>query len=234
MKLSERQKYILEEAIKKFLETGEPISSKEVSEVSKNFRPSTIRKDMNDLIQNGFLTQLHISSGRIPTEQAFDWYAKNFQIDEKNLQFPSKYSNFVFRVLSECSSEYEKMVFASKMLSDIVQMPTFFSGKSHLEKMFGISKLFRHNVFSKDQLYYFGEFLDNFDEILKISFSKKGFDQKMQIMVGDDLPIAKGAGISVVFAPIQNKNFYFGIFGPVAMNYPAVAGILNEFRSFLN
>lgn len=232
MKLSERQKYILEQAIKKFLETGEPISSKEVSEVSDIFKSSTIRRDMNILIQNGFLAQLHISSGRVPTEEAFDWYAKNFQIKTENFALPSRYSNFVFRALADCQKDFEKMVFASKLLSDIVQMPTFFAENKKNIKMFGISKLFRHNEFSREQLYYLGEFLDNFDDVVQIIFSKNK-KQEIEILVGDNLPIGKGAGVSVV-ATVSAKNYLLGIFGPVAMNYPAVAGILNEFKLFLN
>jgi len=85
----EREKRVLFGLIDYFIETGEPVGSNSLQSAEfQDISPATIRNYFNVLEEEGHLTQLHASGGRIPTEQAYRLYAKefysHFQLSEKD------------------------------------------------------------------------------------------------------------------------------------------------------
>ncbi|MBO7217411.1 MAG: heat-inducible transcription repressor HrcA [Clostridia bacterium] len=75
MELSERKRAIIAEIVRFHIESGEPIGSKILAERLPN-APSTatLRNEMNELCQMGYLSQPHTSAGRIPTSKAYRLY----------------------------------------------------------------------------------------------------------------------------------------------------------------
>lgn len=75
MDLKERKKKILEVIIKDYINTAEPVGSRTLSKrYNLGISPATIRNEMADLEDLGFLMQPHTSSGRIPTQLAYRYY----------------------------------------------------------------------------------------------------------------------------------------------------------------
>lgn len=71
----DKRDLILESIIQAYLEMNEPIGSSELcSRMSLNIPASTIRVYFKKLSDEGAITQLHISSGRIPTATAMSYY----------------------------------------------------------------------------------------------------------------------------------------------------------------
>ncbi|MCL4385315.1 MAG: heat-inducible transcriptional repressor HrcA [Actinobacteria bacterium] len=87
MKISSRKKEILKQVIINFIEKAEPVSSQMLAEILKNeISSATIRKEMADLEEMGFLSHPHTSSGRIPTDTGYRYYIDNVIFnDEKSL-----------------------------------------------------------------------------------------------------------------------------------------------------
>ncbi len=80
-----RKKKILEAAITHYIGTAEPVSSKVLSEKYRfDVRSATIRNELNDLEKEGYLSQLHASSGRIPTDKGYRLFVD--QLKPGNLQ----------------------------------------------------------------------------------------------------------------------------------------------------
>jgi heat-inducible transcriptional repressor len=78
MKFTERKLNILKEVVDRFIEKGEPISSKEIAQDSEfGLSPATIRKEMAELELMGYLTHPHTSAGRIPTDKGYRFYVDN-------------------------------------------------------------------------------------------------------------------------------------------------------------
>lgn len=78
MTLTERQKRILKAIVKEYIDKAEPISSRRISKKKYiNYSPATIRNEMLDLEEMGFLNQPHTSAGRIPTNKAYRFYIEN-------------------------------------------------------------------------------------------------------------------------------------------------------------
>ena len=83
MELDERKQKILNAVIKNYLETGEPVGSRTISkETDLNLSSATIRNEMADLEEMGYIVQPHTSSGRIPTDAGYRLYVDNL-MEEK-------------------------------------------------------------------------------------------------------------------------------------------------------
>ena len=68
--MSERKLKILHAIIQNYLETGEPVGSRTISKYTDlNLSSATIRNEMADLEEMGYIIQPHTSAGRIPSDK---------------------------------------------------------------------------------------------------------------------------------------------------------------------
>lgn len=75
MELGERKEKILKAIIQNYLETGEPVGSRTISKYSDlNLSSATIRNEMSDLEELGYIIQPHTSAGRIPSDKGYRFY----------------------------------------------------------------------------------------------------------------------------------------------------------------
>ena len=75
MELDERKKKILQAVIRNYLETGEPVGSRTISKYTDlNLSSATIRNEMSDLEEMGYILQPHTSAGRIPSDKGYRFY----------------------------------------------------------------------------------------------------------------------------------------------------------------
>lgn len=73
--LDERKTKILNAIIRNYLETGEPVGSRTISKYTDlNLSSATIRNEMSDLEEMGYILQPHTSAGRIPSDQGYRFY----------------------------------------------------------------------------------------------------------------------------------------------------------------
>lgn len=75
MQLDDRKLKILQAIIKTYLETGEPVGSRTISKYTDlNLSSATIRNEMSDLEDMGYILQPHTSAGRIPSDKGYRLY----------------------------------------------------------------------------------------------------------------------------------------------------------------
>lgn len=75
MELDERKVIILKAIIKTYLETGEPVGSRTISKYTDlKLSSATIRNEMSDLEELGYILQPHTSAGRIPSDKGYRFY----------------------------------------------------------------------------------------------------------------------------------------------------------------
>lgn len=89
MQLDERKTKILQAVIRNYLETGEPVGSRTISKYTDlNLSSATIRNEMADLEEMGYILQPHTSAGRIPSDLGYRLYVdmmmkeKEKEVDE--------------------------------------------------------------------------------------------------------------------------------------------------------
>ena len=75
MELDDRKSTILKAIVSNYLETGEPVGSRTISKMSDlGLSSATIRNEMADLEELGYIVQPHTSAGRIPTDAGYRFY----------------------------------------------------------------------------------------------------------------------------------------------------------------
>ena len=75
MELDDRKITILKAIIKTYLETGEPVGSRTISKFTDlKLSSATIRNEMSDLEEMGYILQPHTSAGRIPSDKGYRFY----------------------------------------------------------------------------------------------------------------------------------------------------------------
>ena len=73
--LSERKRKILQYVVDDYIATAQPVSSKVITEKYMNdISSATVRSELSGLEEMGYLTQLHTSSGRVPSIEAYKLY----------------------------------------------------------------------------------------------------------------------------------------------------------------
>jgi len=90
LEMDARKRTILRAIIRNYLETGEPVGSRTISKYTDlNLSSATIRNEMSDLEEMGYILQPHTSAGRIPSDKGYRFYVdemlaeKEKQVEEK-------------------------------------------------------------------------------------------------------------------------------------------------------
>lgn len=73
--ITDRQRQILKLIVQEYVASGRPVGSKTLTErYNVGVSSATIRNEMVELEQSGFLQQLHTSGGRVPTDQGYRYF----------------------------------------------------------------------------------------------------------------------------------------------------------------
>lgn len=98
MELDGRKVTILKAIIKTYLETGEPVGSRTISKFSDlKLSSATIRNEMSDLEEMGYIVQPHTSAGRIPSDKGYRFYVDQL-MEEKDQQLSQVQELMIQRV----------------------------------------------------------------------------------------------------------------------------------------
>ena len=124
MELSERKLRILQAIIGDFISTAEPVGSRALSKkYNLGISPATIRNEMADLEEMGFLTHPHTSAGRVPSEKAYRLYVDDIM---KKSEIPEEQKEIIAEGLVKNFQALEKTIQqAAKILSNITNLTAF-------------------------------------------------------------------------------------------------------------
>ena len=100
--LDGRKITILKAIIKTYLETGEPVGSRTISKYTDlNLSSATIRNEMSDLEELGYIVQPHTSAGRIPSDKGYRFYVD--QIMQEKEEEVTEIKEDVYKRQFRCS-----------------------------------------------------------------------------------------------------------------------------------
>ncbi len=146
MELSDRKKKILQYVVDDYIETAVPVSSKSLTEKHmNNVSSATIRNELSALEELGYLTQLHTSSGRVPSAEAYKLYVSDLMVKDK---LTAKELDYIKKIFLDKADNLEEVIRnTTKVISELtsytsVGMPNK-DGKEKIESV----KFFR---FRKD------------------------------------------------------------------------------------
>lgn len=124
MELTERKLKILQAIISDYVRTAEPVGSRTISKkYDLGISPATIRNEMADLEEMGYLTHPHTSAGRVPSDMAYRLYV-NALMEKKELSREEK--SIISQRLQSNVHEFEKTIeHAASLLSEITNLTSF-------------------------------------------------------------------------------------------------------------
>jgi heat-inducible transcriptional repressor len=155
-----RNRQILADIVRTYIETGEPVSSRVISQrFDETLSTATIRNVMADLEDGGLLFQPHTSAGRVPTAAAYRFFAQEIA-SRATLSIEDR--DWIKREFNAASSSADMTERAGHVLAEvssglgIIVSPPL--GKTVLEHA---RKILRpHRLFSQPELDNIAEFLN--------------------------------------------------------------------------
>ena len=126
LELSERQITILDAVIRNYLATGEPVGSRTISKYTDlNLSSATIRNEMSDLEEMGYIVQPHTSAGRIPSDKGYRLYVDH--LIEQNEKKDKEISDMKEFVIEKTEKMDKILKQAAKMLATNTNYATLVS-----------------------------------------------------------------------------------------------------------
>lgn len=84
MELSERKRQILKVVVEDYIRTAEPVGSKAIAaRMGGSVSSATIRNELAELVEQGYLEQPHTSAGRIPSPKGYRLYVNELMERQK-------------------------------------------------------------------------------------------------------------------------------------------------------
>ena len=173
--LDERKVKILDAIIRNYLETGEPVGSRTISKYTDlNLSSATIRNEMADLEELGYIIQPHTSAGRIPSDKGYRFYVDHL-MKEKDREV-TEMKEFVIKKtqkMEQVLKQVAKMLATNTNYATMITAPSF----SNKVKFIQLSQIDEHQMLAvvvmnsnmvKNQVIAVNEALDN-ETLLKLN-----------------------------------------------------------------
>lgn len=126
MEPAARKQKILSSIVECFIRSGEPVGSKSLLDISGlKVSSATVRNDMAELTEKGYLAQPHTSAGRVPTQSGYRYYIDNVM---KLTPVTESGEEYIREVLSRCGDSPESILQSAadllSRLTDCVALAT--------------------------------------------------------------------------------------------------------------
>lgn len=174
--LSERKVKILDAVIRNYLETGEPVGSRTISKYTDlNLSSATIRNEMSDLEELGYIVQPHTSAGRIPSDKGYRFYVDHL-MKEKEREV-SEMKEFVIEKTEKMEQMFKqvaKLLATNTNYATLVSAPSYHMNKIKFIQLSAVNEnqllavIVMNSNIVKNQIIDIEESLDN-ETLLKLN-----------------------------------------------------------------
>lgn len=231
--LSPRQIDILKKIIIEYVDNAEPVGSETLEKkYDLGVSPATIRNEMARMVELGYLSKPHSSSGRIPTSRALKFYindlmrekdlsvAEEVQAKEKVWDLRNDEDKFLREVTRNLAQKTRAIAISTTHEGDI-----FSSGYAHILEMpefydYDVTK----NLLSiVDDYHYLEEML-------------RGLEHTCSVFLGDELKEEILRPYCFIFSRFQTKQNHqgsIGIVGPTRLRYETVIPTVRYFSDLI-
>lgn len=233
--MNERQSKLLAAIIKQFIDTAIPVGSKQIFESGLfHISGATVRNEMRLLGEEGYLEQLHISAGRIPTAKGYRAYVQDHVKPNDHEQIVrQKFDTLRSQYFNRKDQErvYEAVALLSHMMPNVA-----FATVPHKHRVYylGLAESFRQPEFTSNPSLITGvaEVLeDHLSEIVDAI----EVDDKIRYYIGEKhiLPQLQSCSMIVTAYKVRDQKGVIGILGPIRMDYGYNAVALEMVASLL-
>ncbi len=224
-----RKKEILAAAIDYYTRTAQPVSSEAlVRDYSLDLSPATIRNVFADLEEEGHLTHLHTSAGRIPTQSGYRFYVNNLMREIKLLgEEKRKIETEFHKNMQQLELLLDK---ASQVISESTHCAGIVSFSAWQDRIFykGASSMIGQPEFRNlDKIRHLMMALEEKEQLLEII--NRDLEDKLKIYIGNEITCSDINDCSLVVSSFERNNKPAGrlaVLGPTRMEYPRVVSTL--------
>lgn len=231
--LSPRQVNLLKCIINEYTKTGEPVASEVIDKkYHLGVSPATIRNEMVELADTGFLMKEHSSSGRVPTAKAFRFYIQNL-MSEKALTTAEEVSvkNDVWDYRKELHSLLQHATQNLAKRSKMLAVATTNKGDLYY---FGVG-----NLLCQPEFFGVEENMDLFSKFEEFSFWQSLLDkfrvleEEILFMFAEESQ-EKSYFVSV-FGDFNSQDIHgsIGVIGPRRMQYEVIVPQIRYFTNLI-
>jgi heat-inducible transcriptional repressor len=223
--ISDRQSKILSAIIEQYAEVASPVGSVMLAKLF-DVSSATVRNEMADLEQKGFIAQPHTSAGRVPTDKGYRYYVNNLNEQSYTPAERGAGRALTARVAGGGSSER-----AIRNAVDTLVELTHNLGLATLGDqlyMSGLSNLFGQPEFIQPgQVQEVARLLDNIEPWLR----EAAPNEPLNVFIGRENPIGRASGCSLIISkfrsPYSDKS-YIGVVGPTRQSYRNVMHLVRQ------
>ncbi len=224
--LDARKETLLKLTVRRYVKSAEPVSSEFLTEHSGlGVSSATIRNEMADLEEMGYVQQPHTSAGRIPTELGYRAYVEKFLEKKKP---DGKVVGAIEEAVKDAQEDADKLRHAAKALAE-ASMETALVGFGPRHVYYtGLSNLFSKPEFRQLALVTtMSRMLDHLDEVMERVFPKVG--SGITVLIGEENPFGSECGVIMAKAPLG----IVALLGPMRMDYDADYSLLETATKIL-
>lgn len=225
--MNTRQEQLLTLVIEKYIETAQPIGSKFlVSDAGLELSEATVRNELRELEEEGFLTHPHTSAGRIPTENGYKYYLSKIEWDKLKL---NKKEGEILESFFALEDKIQAQKNLSKSLAAITQETVIFAFTEHSIYYTGLS-----NLFSKPEFVELGivgdvsQVFDRCEDCIPAFYNLVNEDIKF--FIGNEHPF--GNMLSAV--AFRSGDSLVTLLSPLRTNYKRNYTLLQAVKNLLN
>ena len=245
--LSDRKQQLLDVIVENYVESAKPVGSKCLAdEHGFDVSSATIRNEMKELEDLGFIAQPHTSAGRIPTAKGYRYYVQHFM--NRDTQIGQNIQAQLDRLISGkeplhadqnqvARNEEQRVKAVAKALAELSQEAVLVRLGRNNFFYTGISNIFAKPEFNDTSVMYsLSELMDHLDDVLGTVQVQTTID----IYIGDQNPISNLCSTVITEYRVVDHaagTETFGavaILGPMRMNYQRNYGLLKYSRELLN
>jgi len=226
--LQERQRSILNAAVEEHIRTARPVASRELArEFNLQISPATIRNELLELGELGYLEQPHTSAGRVPTDKGYRFFVDNLGSDAALESGEEALIREVFAIRE--ADEFIREL--TKMISRISR--TFAAAGIEESDLFyesGFSEILREPEFADlARMRAFGRLADALDD--QIGQVLPLAEAEEQIWIGEENPWREARQYAMILSSWEHPAGFRGflsIIGPRRTNYSKHKAIIRR------
>ncbi len=235
--MQSRQELILSLVVKEYVDLAIPVSSSLLAEkYNLDLSPATIRMEMLELENEGYLYQPHTSAGRIPTDKGFRYFVDEL-MQEKELTKREQNSLEVEilklktqnKMLARTTAKLLSIMSGNLAVSRVVDSDDFYKS--------GIQKLLSQPEFNDlDSVSKMAEVIDYLDESLEGLSKELKNKSEIEVFIGKENPINNTDECSMIVSKYNLKNGEEGLFaiiGPKRMKYSRNVSLIDYLKKLL-
>lgn len=233
MNITERQKEILMAIIHEFMTSADEVGSLAlVEKYDLGVSSATIRNEMAKLMKLGLLEKSHVSSGRIPTDQAIRFYVTQ-SINGRNLS-PLAIIEIRQGIFRERFNKEDAVRAILKILAKETESVVFLILEGDI-RFYGLSNLLKYDEF-KDIEKIIGIVNILEDESFLNNMAEKYVGSGVSLLIGEECGSNNLEDCALAFVKIPfwgKRESYVGILGAKRMDYTKVVPVLREVKTAL-